>query len=170
MPSIPVSRFKTTRTMRIARQVIPGSRSVQRFCSCLLVVSLCIIGAGCDGAGGNGEEGENGGNGENPSAPAAPSGLEGTSVDSAVELTWEAVDEEDLDGYRVYRDTESIGDVSGMDALAEGVLSDPSYTDDAADNGQTYYYVVTAVDTDSNESDPSNEVEKTPFSDPPNRP
>jgi hypothetical protein len=34
----------------------------------------------------------------------------------------------------------------------------------------TVHYVVTAVDTAANESNPSGEIEKTPFDDPPSRP
>jgi len=68
----------------------------------------------------------------------------------------------------VYRGTNSGVNASG-DPLASG-LSETAYTDSSAENGTTYYYVVTAVDTAGNASDPSSEVEKTPFDDPPDRP
>ncbi|PSQ94290.1 MAG: fibronectin type III domain-containing protein [Bacteroidetes bacterium QH_2_63_10] len=123
--------------------------------------------AGCGGAGANGDEDGNGDrDGDEPTAPAAPSGLEGTSLDGAVELTWEAVEE--AEEYDVYRDTESGVDASG-EPLVEG-RSETGYTDDSAENGTTYYYVVTAVGAEGNESDPSGEVEKTPFDEPPSRP
>ena len=38
------------------------------------------------------------------------------------------------------------------------LVTDSSYTDDTADSGNSYYYIVTAVDTESNESDDSIEV------------
>ncbi|MCS4116052.1 fibronectin type 3 domain-containing protein [Salinibacter ruber] len=75
------------------------------------------------------------------------------------------------DSYRVYRSTSSGVGVSGS-PLDTGVSS-AGYTDGTAENGQTYYYVVTAVaeeDGETAESDPSSEVGKTPSSDPPERP
>jgi hypothetical protein len=56
--------------------------------------------------------------------------------------------------------------------LETGIGSD-DYVDESAENGTRYYYIVTAVageGDESAESDPSNEVQKTPFSDPPDRP
>ena len=119
----------------------------------------------CSGGGSNG-----GGNGDSgPTAPAAPTGLSATSQDGAIALDWDAVSEADT--YRIYRSTSSGVDASGS-PLDTGVGS-ADYVDDTAENGTKYYYVVTAVATDggeSAESDSSNEVEKTPFSDPPDRP
>jgi TolB protein len=85
-------------------------------------------------------------------------------------LTWEAVESDGVEGYNVYRDTESIDDVEGMDPQNDSPRSETSYTDESAENRTTYYYVVTSVNTNGNESEPSNEVEKTPFDDPPGRP
>jgi fibronectin type 3 domain-containing protein len=102
-------------------------------------------------------------------APAAPTGVEATSQDAAIGLDWEAVGE--ADSYRVYRGSSSGVGVSGS-PLDTGVSS-AGYTDETAENGQTYYYVVTAVAEEGGEtaeSDPSSEVEKTPFSDLPDRP
>ena len=137
----------------------------------LLAMGLVAFAAGCGGAGANGGEddgGDDDGGGDGTTAPAAPSGLTGESEYSAVSLSWEAVEAEDLGGYNVYRGTESGVSTSG-DPLDEG-RSETTYTDDGAENGTTYYYVVTAVDGEGNESDPSNEVEKTPFDEPPTRP
>lgn len=131
----------------------------------LLVLALMGFATGCDAGGANGDE-----TGEGTTAPTAPANLTGESTNSAVDLAWDSVDAEDLDGYNVYRDTETIGEVEGMDPVNESVLSETSYTDGSAENGTTYHYVVTAVDTDANRSDPSNEVEKTPFDSPPDRP
>lgn len=143
----------------------------------LLTVLLAGVVAGCGGAGANDEDGGdgdgNGDDGDDPEveAPAAPSGLSGESKDAAIDLTWEAVDAEDLDGYNVYRSTSSIGDdVSGLDPQNGSPLTETSFPDDGVENGTTYHYVVTAVDTDGNASDPSGEVEKTPFDEPPSRP
>ena len=108
---------------------------------------------------------------EDTTPPEPPTGLSAASQDAAITLDWSAVQADDLAGYNVYRSTSAIGDVSGKDPVNGGdPVSDASYTDNATDNGTTYHYVVTAVDKGENESDPSGEVQKTPFADPPDRP
>jgi len=97
---------------------------------------------------------------------AAASGLEGTSGDSQIQLEWNGG--AGVDGYNVYRSTSSTDGASG-DPLESGI-SDPSFVDESAENGTTYYYRVTSVNPEDAESDASNEVEKTPFDDPPDRP
>lgn len=117
--------------------------------------------AGCNLFGGN----------KDTTPPEPPTGLSAASQDAAITLDWSAVEADDLAGYNVYRSTSAIGDVSGKDPVNGGdPVSDASYTDNATDNGTTYHYVVTAVDKGGNESDPSGEVQKTPFADPPDRP
>ena len=128
-----------------------------------LTLAFALVMAGCSGGGSNG-----GGNG-GLEAPPSPTGLSATSQDGAIALDWDAVSEADT--YRIYRSTSSGVDASGS-PLDTGVGS-ADYVDDTAENGTKYYYVVTAVATDgeeSAESGSSNEVEKTPFSDPPDRP
>ncbi len=97
---------------------------------------------------------------------AAPSGLEGNSRDSEVALSWDAAG--GADTYNVYRSTSSTDGAEG-EPLATGV-AETSYADTAAENGTKYYYRVTSVNSSGAESDASSEVEKTPFSDPPDRP
>lgn len=97
---------------------------------------------------------------------AAPSGLEGTSRDSEVALSWQGAD--GADTYNVYRSTSSGVDVSAS-PLDTGISSS-EYTDGSAENGTKYYYRVTSVNPSGAESEASGEVEKTPFSDPPDRP
>jgi hypothetical protein len=129
-----------------------------------LVVALALSLPACSGGGSNGGGNGNGG----PTAPASPTGLSATSQDGAIALDWDAVS--GADTYRVYRSTSS-GVVASGSPLETG-LSSPDHSDDTAENGTKYYYVVTAVATEgeeSAESDPSNEVERTPFSDPPDR-
>lgn len=58
-------------------------------------------------------------------------------------------------GYRVYRSTES-GDSYAL--LNSALVSTTSFTDSTVEKGETYFYVVTAVDADRNESEYSNEV------------
>jgi glycosidase len=85
--------------------------------------------------------------------PAAPIGLTATEGDGVVDLIWDAVP--GAAGYHVYRSPVTGG---GYVRLTDGSLEDAAYTDDTVTNGRLYYYVVTAVDDASNESDRSNEV------------
>jgi TolB protein len=103
--------------------------------------------------------------------PNPPSSLQATSGDARINLEWDEVQAEDLNGYNVYRSTSSIGDVSNLSPVnGDTPVSQASYTDEGVTNGTTYRYVVTALDDAGNESNPSDEVEKTPFSRPPDRP
>ena len=89
-----------------------------------------------------------------PFPPSAPMNLVATAGDDSVTLDWDANSESDLDSYNVYRSTTS--GIYGA-AIVTGI-SVNSYIDNTAVNGTVYYYVVTAVDTDTNESTYSNEV------------
>lgn len=125
-----------------------------------LVFGLCLMVAGCDSGG------TSGGEDPEPTAPAAPTGLVATSGNAQVSLDWETVEE--AESYAIYRSTDSMDGATG-DPLEEG-LSEVGYTDSSVENGTTYYYRVTAVGTDDNESEASEEVEVTPFDEPPTRP
>lgn len=152
--------FQTGRSTRRA------SAASGRLLTFLLAAILTLTLPACSGGGSNGG-GENGGSG--PTAPATPSGLSATSQDGAIGLDWEAVS--GADTYRVYRSRSSGVDASGS-PLNTGISS-ADYVDESAENGTKYYFVVTAVASEggaSAESDPSGEVEATPFSDPPDRP
>ena len=88
-------------------------------------------------------------------APAAPTGLSALADGYAISLTWNDNTEDDLDSYNVYR-SQTQG--SGYTKMNSMVVEESSYIDNALIDGQTYYYVVTAVDTSSNESYYSNEA------------
>ncbi len=60
-----------------------------------------------------------------------------------------------VSGYYVYRSTTSGGGYSRLNPLP---VSSSSYADSGVQSGQTYYYVVTAVDTTGSESPFSNQV------------
>ncbi len=55
--------------------------------------------------------------------------------------------------YRIYRDTERFSDVTGMSPIAENLLDGATtdWADLTAENRQSYYYAVTAVDLSGNE-------------------
>jgi len=57
-------------------------------------------------------------------------------------------------GYRVYRNTVSGDDFAPLTSAIPGL----SYTDSTVASGSTYYYVVTAVDSEDEESTHSNQV------------
>ena len=85
----------------------------------------------------------------------APVNLVATGGNAEVTLAWEAVD--DADSYNIYR---SITSGESYTAVAEEVYL-TSYTDTDVTNDTTYYYVITAVNTNG-ESDNSDEASVTP--------
>jgi len=91
--------------------------------------------------------------------PSAPTGLTAGAGNHTVSLDWNNNTQGDLAGYNVYRSTTQG---SGYTKRNTSLLSTSDYTDNSVHNGITYYYVVTAVDTSSNESDDSIEVSATP--------
>ena len=99
------------------------------------------------------------GSGGDTTPPAAPMALLAVAGDATVGLDWNSSSEPDLAGYNVYRSTTSG---SAFGRLNDPLLAASDYVDNTVTNGTTYYYVVTATDTSSNESDYSNEVSATP--------
>lgn len=118
----------------------------------------------------NGNDNDNDPDTEDTTPPSSPGSLEGTSGNQMVELVWDTNDEDDLEGYNLYRAEESFSDVSGMDPVNNELLSETEFTDEDVQNGTTYFYRLTAVDGNDNESSTSSEVEVTPFANPPDRP
>ncbi|MCJ7729205.1 MAG: cellulase family glycosylhydrolase, partial [Sedimentisphaerales bacterium] len=92
--------------------------------------------------------------------PSVPAGVSATPGFATVSLDWNNNTEGDLAGYNVYRSTTSG---SGYSKLNGYFLSDSNYADVNVFVGTTYYYVVTAIDTNYNESDKSSEVSATPI-------
>ena len=86
--------------------------------------------------------------------PAPPRGLTAVPTDSGVELSWRLSTEPDLAGYRVYRGT-GTGPIAGE---REELLANPRFADRGVLRGETYRYVVTAVDRAGNESEASEAV------------
>lgn len=95
-------------------------------------------------------------------APDAPADLWALAGDETVSLDWADNSEPDLDGYNLYRSTTS-GSFGAR--LNSSLLTDSNYIDDNVANGTIYYYVVTAVDTNENESGDSVEACALPTSD-----
>jgi fibronectin type 3 domain-containing protein len=95
------------------------------------------------------------------SPPAAPTGLVATAANQLVALDWQNNTDADLAGYHVRR---RVGTTGSFVQITTTLLTSSAYNDTTVSNGVTYYYVVVAVDTASNVSGVSNQVNATPAS------
>jgi len=86
--------------------------------------------------------------------PALPRGVYSITGDEEVIIEWFPNGEYDLAGYMVWRS----GDDVDFDLLDEVSPGTTSYVDRNVKNGKTYYYAVSAFDSDNNESDLSPEI------------
>ncbi|MFI7339024.1 fibronectin type III domain-containing protein [Streptomyces sp. NPDC050085] len=99
-----------------------------------------------------------------PQPPPSTTIYDAAAGDGQAVLSWYdppfSTDQPPFAGYRLYRSTSP----GVTPATADKVIptTDSSYPDYDVTNGTTYYYVVTVVDTDGNESAPSPEVSVTP--------
>jgi hypothetical protein len=92
--------------------------------------------------------------------PADPRGVYSVTGDEEVEVIWYPNQEDDLEGYIIYRSLTEFGDYDEIGTVGPGA---DSFVDDDVQNGVTYFYAVAAFDDDGNESDLSPEiVEDTP--------
>ncbi len=90
-------------------------------------------------------------------APAAPSNLAASVAGAgAIDLTWEANTESDLEGYRIYRSLTPEGPYVMLNP--EALIASTNYVDDKLEGGHTYYYTITASTTSGGESPKSNEA------------
>jgi len=85
-------------------------------------------------------------------APATPQGFAVQAGDGEVRLYWQANTEQDLQGYFVYRS--DLPD-KGFSRIATLEAYITAYVDQEVTNGVTYYYRISAVDTDQKESAPT---------------
>ncbi len=94
-------------------------------------------------------------NGEDTVPPPPPSSVSASAGESGVSISWNPPSVNDLAGFRVYR-SQTSGQRGPL--VSSSNLQDNSFADTGLQNGQTYFYVVTAVDTSGNESNSSAEV------------
>jgi glycosidase len=88
--------------------------------------------------------------------PDPPAGLAVTAEGNGqISLSWNGVN--GAGSYNIYRSP-----VSGGGYVKAGTTTQPAFTEISLRNGQTYYYVVRALDAAGNESRPSNEVNALP--------
>ncbi|HEX8814298.1 MAG TPA: choice-of-anchor D domain-containing protein [Terriglobales bacterium] len=83
--------------------------------------------------------------------------LSGTGVAAShtVSLNWNPSSSQGVDGYNIYRGTQSGGPYSKINA---SLNAGTNYVDSTVSNGQTYYYVTTAVNSSDQESGYSNQA------------
>lgn len=93
--------------------------------------------------------------------PAQITDLTATSLDKSIQLNW--TNPADTSQVKIYRFITSDFDLDSSTLLTTlNSSSSQSYTDTNVNVGQTYYYVVVAVDDSGNQSPESNEVSSTP--------
>jgi fibronectin type 3 domain-containing protein len=81
--------------------------------------------------------------------PGRPTGLTVVPGVNRAFLTWNENKEKDLAGYYVYRSTRSGRD---YERLTDKPIMRSTFSDQTAKSGNTYYYMITAVDQAGNES------------------
>jgi len=94
-------------------------------------------------------------NAGNSSVTESLSGSGAAPVQHSVALSWAASTSAGIIGYNVYRS----GVSGGPYAQITSMNADLTYTDTAVSAGQTYYYVVSAVDNAGAESTFSNQTQ-----------
>ena len=92
-----------------------------------------------------------------PDAPEIPASFNSFPEDGAIVLNWADNLQIGFLEFRLFRATSSGGPYTQITSTTQS-----TFTDDTVTNGTTYYYVVTAVNSDGLESDNSNEDSATP--------
>ncbi len=89
------------------------------------------------------------------SLPLAPGNVSALPEWHQVRLKWMKNIELDLQGYNIYRSLEQTGNFTKIN---QSVITDTTFVDNTAQSVQFYFYYIKAIDTDNNESNPSNTV------------
>lgn len=90
--------------------------------------------------------------------PSSPTKVRAYAEDHLVNIIW--AQQDGAIGYNVYRSPSEGGPYGKVNSTLVGAY--PGYGDNTAQNGNTYYYVVTAVDAEGFESKYSQEVSAAP--------
>ncbi|RKU14308.1 hypothetical protein C6501_08305 [Candidatus Poribacteria bacterium] len=96
---------------------------------------------------------DNGDDNTDREPPAVPRGVRTITGDESVRIEWYPNAEFDLEGYTVWRRENN----RNLEAIADILVGTTRYTDRDVRNGRTYYYFVSAYDSNGNESDLSPE-------------
>lgn len=87
--------------------------------------------------------------------PSQPNGLVAVAGENIIALSWNANQEEDLAGYRVWRKEEGEDEYKLLDPR---IIKGSTYNDITIGKNKRYYYAVTAQDKSRNESQKSGSV------------
>lgn len=88
--------------------------------------------------------------------PFPPDGVFSVTGDQLVTIYWNDNQEPDLEGYRIYRG--NVAEAGPYDPIAEVSASQTFYDDTDVNNGEFWYYAVTAFDRNGHESELSGEL------------
>lgn len=91
--------------------------------------------------------------------PSAPRNIKSTSGEGAINIYWSAPSDPDVASYNIYKRTST----SNYSKLNVSPIYGTSYSDADIQDGMTYHYTATAVDTSDNESGYSIETGETYF-------
>ncbi len=92
---------------------------------------------------------------EDTFAPAPPLGLVSVAAEDFISISWDANQEEDMAGYRVWRKVESEAEYV---LLTPETIQENAYNDSTVEKNKRYYYAITALDESGNESPKSKSV------------
>ena len=81
-----------------------------------------------------------------------PTGLTGSQTDDQVSLSWNGDPEDELSGFNVYRSTNAFDTTANAQKINEGLVEDTPYEDSDLTGGTTYYYRLTGVESNGDES------------------
>ena len=96
----------------------------------------------------------------NVTAPNAPTSLSQTSgSNNSLTLNWADNSEFDLEKYNIYRDTNANFTATTSNIINSSDVTTSVYTDSTVSTWTTYYYQITALDSSSNESATSTELQ-----------
>jgi len=88
-------------------------------------------------------------------APVVPSGLVSIATEDFISISWDAILEKDLAGYRVWRKMEGEDEYISLTPLP---IQENAFNDTNVEKNKRYYYAVTALDKSGNESPKSESV------------
>lgn len=93
--------------------------------------------------------------------PSAPADIRINAAPGRISIFFPANPERDVAGYNIYRSTEAALPVERWTKLNDALLTRTTFQDETVENGKTYFYYLTAVDTAGNTSAPSEVVSDT---------